>query len=190
MTGSSLTTMRRVIGVVLVGLTLGACAKNTSVDTTSTQPPATPTATVVTGTSSASHSASPALADGRNFGYIKAVDTGNRTVVFDLAEFLQGDAADHAAQDDGVIKPGEHVDNDYYIRNRNTRLRTVPFSGDVKIRIVDWAHCCDSKDGALQPFAASFQANGKTEEYHGPDSGYWLTVHGGSITTIEEQYVP
>ncbi len=90
-----------------------------------------------------------------------------------------------------MVAPGDHVDNDYYIRNANKRLRTVPYATDVKVRIVNWADCCDLIDGDLGPFASGFQAGAdNTGKYHGPISGYWLTVSADTITLIEEQYVP
>jgi len=123
-----------------------------------------------------------------NFGFIKSVDVGSHTLVFDLAQLLTGDAAVQAAIEDGVIKPGEVLDNDYYIRNRNTLLRTVPFVPDVDIELVDWANCCETpKTGDLEAFAEGFASPDAV--YHGGLSPYWLTIHDGTIEKIEEQYI-
>src|SRR6266550_3177863 len=51
--------------------------------------------------------ASPILADGRSFGFIKSIDLAGRTMVFDLAQFFTGDAAVQAAREDGVIGPNQ-----------------------------------------------------------------------------------
>lgn len=110
--------------------------------------------------------------------------------MFDLAQFFTGAAADKAAQDDGVIGPGEHVDNDSYIRNVNPLLRTVPISPGVKITIVHWTSCCDSIASDLATFAQAFPGPGPTDDYRGPNSGYWLTVKNGAIVKIDEQYQP
>jgi hypothetical protein len=130
------------------------------------------------------------LEDGRHFGYVKSVDLTAGRLVFDLAEFLTGEAADLAAVEDGVIQEGEHVDNDYYIRNQNSRLRTLAFASVVDLKIVDWAGCCDTKDGDLAKWAASFEEPDPSGTYRGTTSPWWLTFDGGRITLIEEQYLP
>ena len=132
-----------------------------------------------------------ALDDGRHFGYVKGMDASAKTLVFDLAYFLSGEEANKAAAEDGVIEAGETVDNDYYIRNQNTRLRTVPYASSVKITLVNWPDCCSNPvDGDVSKFVASFQPSGKDDLYMGPDSQYWLTVQDGTVVQIEEQYLP
>jgi hypothetical protein len=140
-----------------------------------------------------SPSGSPALAEGRSFGYIKSVDAtaSPPTMVFDLAQFFSGADADKAAQEDGVIGPGEHVDNDFYIRNVNPLLRTVPISATVQISLIKWTNCCETKlSPDLATFASAFPGPGPTDDFHGPMSPYWLTVKNGVIVKIEEQYLP
>lgn len=129
-------------------------------------------------TPTASGVATEKLPEGRSFGYIKSVDKSQHTLVFDLAEFHTGADADKAAQEDGVIKPGEHVDNDYYIRNKNTKLRTLAYAPDASVTVIDQAHCCDPKPSTMDAFTPS------------QSSGYWVTTTGGVIVKIEEQFVP
>jgi hypothetical protein len=118
-----------------------------------------------------SPSASPALAEGRSFGYIKSVNAAGSTLVFDLAQFFTGDAAIKAAQEDGVIGSGETLDNDYYIRNVNPLLRTVPLSPSVKISIIEWTNCCDhTLSPNLATFAQAFPGPGPTGDFRGPNS--------------------
>jgi hypothetical protein len=145
----------------------------------------------------AATSASPAvvveLPDGRSFGYIRSVDAGLRTLQFDLADFLEGDAADRAAVEDGVVDPGQHVENDYYIRNVNKRLRTLPYPADVSIRVV--GDPPDLVDGTLDDFIAGFANDevvpfGGGPTYRGSHTQYWLTVKGGAVSMIEELYLP
>ena len=61
----------------------------------------------------------------RACGLIKEVweDGSGRHLKIDYVDFLTGAEADAAAIADGVISPGEHVDNDYYPRNVNPKLR-------------------------------------------------------------------
>jgi hypothetical protein len=155
-----------------------------------TSPSPTPTATSAP-PPSPSPSASPILAEGRSFGIIKSVDAANSELVFDLEQFFSGDAADKAAQEDGVIGPGEHVDNDVYIRNVNTKLRIVPISSDVDIVLIKWSNCCDHTfSPTLARFAQAFPGPDPNEDFRGPASPYWLTVKDGVIVKVEEQYLP
>jgi hypothetical protein len=63
-----------------------------------------------------------ALPDGQ-VGYLRAIDLGAGTVTVDLAELLTRTAAGDAYQDDtGQVLDGEQ----FYVRNRNPRLRTAP----------------------------------------------------------------
>lgn len=132
-----------------------------------------------------------ALDDGYHFGYITAVDTSERTVTFDLAGLLTGEAAKTAAVEEGVIQPDESLDNDYYISNKSKTLRTLRYTEDVKVRVVDWANCCEGRiDGNIEEFAAAFRPDGKTDRYHGPDSPYSLTIEAGVVVRIREEYFP
>jgi hypothetical protein len=202
---------RHVLGPVsmsflaLTALLLGACTSNPATDASSGGPPSPPPSTAIASptapppspsspspTATASPSGSTlaaALEDGRHFGFIQSVDAGAPAMVFDLAEFLTGDAANQAAIEDGVIQPGQTIDNDYYIRNRNPRLRDLVLTPDVQIILVNWPNCCETTvNGVLSDFAASFTT--PDDVYHGPQSPYWLTVDGGLVTKIEEQYLP
>jgi hypothetical protein len=171
-----------------VACTTGSPAASDSssppVATTTLPPSSAPPVTTPTPTPS------PILTEGRSFGYIKSVDAGGLTLVFDLAQFFTGEAANAAARQDGVIGPGETIDNDAYIRNVNAKLRTVPISSGVKITIVHWTNCCDSIASDLTTFSHAFPGPGPTDDYQGPNSGYWLTVKNGVIVKIEEQYQP
>jgi hypothetical protein len=131
------------------------------------------------------------LEDGRHFGYVTSVDVAGRTIAFDLAIWLSGDEADRAWQDAG----GEgQVPNDYFVVNDNPRIRTLALSPDLRLRLIDWNHCCDTFfDGEVATFARAIGTGGSVTEgglvYKGLSS-WWLTVHDGVVTEIEEQYTP
>ncbi len=89
-----------------------------------------------TTTTEALSSAETRLANGhvKAMGYIDKVweQGGKRYIRIDYATMLTGDAANEAAIADGVIEPGETVDNDYYISNVNPAeadVRGVRFGG-------------------------------------------------------------
>lgn len=138
---------------------------------------------------SESPSPTPELEDGRHFGYIRSIDTASQTMVFDLAYFLTGDEANEAAEEHGDEVP---VPNDYYIVNDNPKLRTLAVAPDVRIWVIDWGNCCDPVEGEVQPFVDAFETKQHAWDamYQGAESQYWLTVDGGVVVEIEEQFLP
>jgi hypothetical protein len=133
------------------------------------------------------------LADGRHFGFVPAVDLDARTVTFDLAQWLTGEAANEAAIADGSIEAGDTVPNDYYVVNDNPRLRDVSLADDVGVLLVDWSHCCAVVGSTLDVLAeVTGTTDALTEGFRNVpgQTGYWLTVDGGEIVAIEEQYRP
>ncbi len=140
---------------------------------------------------SPSTSPSPVIAPGRSFVFVRKVEVSGSgsTLTFDLAYFLTGDDAVKAAVKDGVITPGETLPNDYYIVNHNPLLRTIPIAAKVDVRVIDWTNCCGLTKGDFDAWVAAIKS-GPGDVYHGTASPYWITVSGGEIVKIEEQYLP
>jgi len=131
------------------------------------------------------------LEDGRHFGYVRSVDADARTIEFDLAYFLSGEEANAAYQAAGGTGP---VPNDHFVVNDNPKLRTLPLAPDVRLRLLDWNHCCETFfDGDLALFGQAIEEQGDVTDgdliYRG-QSQWWITVENGSVTEIEEQYSP
>ena len=156
---------------------------------TATTKPAAATETLSTETVPTTPTAE--LEDGRHFGYIKSVDLGASppTLVFDLAYLLTGEEANEEAAKRGYPTP---VDNDYFIVNDNPRLRTPALAGDLRLRLLDREHCCDTFfDGDLERFAASFRRTSYPPgNYVGKFTAYELTVEDGVVVEIDEHYLP
>jgi hypothetical protein len=132
------------------------------------------------------------LEDGRHFGYVRAVDADAGTTEFDLAYWLSGKEADRAYQE--ATGNTGHVPNDYFVVNDNPMLRTLALAPDVRLRLLDWNHCCETFfDGDLALFAEAIgQQTDVTDGdliYRG-QSQWWITVENGVVTEIEEQYSP
>jgi len=168
-----------------------ACTNAGGENASGTPMPPTPTAPSPSPTGQPSASPSPTLKDGRHFGYIQSARLMSQPQVirFDLAYLLTGDEANRAAADRGLETP---VPNDYFIVNDNPKLRRLPVAPDLRILLLDWTNCCDTTFRAdPHLFQESFdQKTYPPGNYKGKFSGYWLTVKGGAVTKVEEQYFP
>ena len=134
-----------------------------------------------------SASQSPVLEDGRHFVYVEtAIRRANGTarVRFDLAYFYTGAKAASAA-----AAHGDEVTDGYYIVNDNPRLRTLPLADEVEVEYVPVDNCCELQPGNVDAWLEAVLATNQTD-YAGTDVPWWITVEGGEITRIEEQYLP
>jgi hypothetical protein len=138
-----------------------------------------------TASASDSPSADPnILENGRHFVFMNGAKTGaTRRLTFDLAEWYQDQAAiDVAAQH------GDDAPNGYYIVNDNPRLRTMPVSDNVVVRYIPNDACCDLQVGDFDAFAEA--VNGTEQTDYLAQAPWWITVSGGEIVKIEQQYLP
>jgi hypothetical protein len=125
------------------------------------------------------------LEDGRHFALVRSLAppaVGSAQMELDLAHWFDGDAADAAAAEDGVIAPGGQVENDYYIRNVSDRMRVMPVAGDAATQVVDWDNCCELVPSTVDALAA--------RGFDGGRDAFWLTVQGGMVVGLDEQFRP
>ncbi len=117
------------------------------------------------------------LPDGRWYGLV--VDSTGGSVDFDLACWYAGQAAIEAAAEDGEEPPP----NDYYVRNDNDQIRSLPVSST--------AHAAFYPTGD-----PNGEAYGTFTEWRdmvaerGAFFGVWIEVVGGEVTSLTEQWVP
>ena len=124
------------------------------------------------------------LAEGRHPVYLKTVDPDRPTITFDLIQFFTGEAATKAAADDGEESPPP---NDYYIRNVNPRLRTLPVRSDAPITVNVLA--AQSTGSSTKDVSVTLD---ELASYF-PNSGtapFWITVEQGQVTKIAQQFLP
>jgi hypothetical protein len=145
--------------------------------------------------SEASGTTTTKQAPAEHFGYIRSASTAGpaATLAFDEAEFLTGEEAQRAAEEDGQVQAGEPVPNDYYIRNPDKSTETLRIASDAKITARRCHLCRNGQDGNLEDFLAAFMEPGEktyAQPYRGADSQYWLTIEEGAVVAIDEQYVP
>jgi hypothetical protein len=124
----------RAIGTALLiaSLAVAGCSRSQPDQTTppADQPPAAATAPAPAPTDEATDSQPAVLADGRHPIILKSIDPGRRTITFDLIQMYWLDDAEREA-----AKDHQRVDDDYYIRNINSKLRILPVGTDAPITI-------------------------------------------------------
>ena len=167
--------------VVLMTTAVGGCGGSDQTNGAG----GTPATTIPATTAGAPTTSEPVvLADGRHPVYIKTVDPDQQTITFDLIQFFTGDAATKAAAEDGEESPPP---NDYYIRNVNSRLRTLPVRSDAPITVNVLA--AGSTGSATKDVALTLA---ELATYF-PNSGtapFWLTVDQGQVTKAAQQFLP
>jgi hypothetical protein len=123
----------------------------------------------------------PQFPDGRHFGYIKSIDLDGspQSIVFDEAQFLDGEAANEASAAHGDEVP---VANDVYVVNDDPTLRTLALSPDAEFLLLGPGYaCCEGHPSDAELLTRSRLAHAW---------GYWVTVRDGEVVQIEEQWHP
>jgi hypothetical protein len=143
-----------------------------------TAPPVSPTTNAPTSQGGATPNQPVVLADGRHPVYLKTVEPSRRSITFDLVQWYGGaDAAREAAKDH------LEADNDYYIRNSNPRLRTLPVLADAAITV-------NQLTGSNQAVPVSLAKLSTWFPRTSPGPMFWITVRHGQVSVIGEQWVP
>jgi hypothetical protein len=124
------------------------------------------------------------LEDGRHPVYLRTVDPGRRAITFDLVQFFTGDAATRAAAEDGKESPPP---NDVYIRNVNARLRTLPVAADAPIT----ANTLTAQSSGSATKNVPLTLDELAGYFPAADADpFWITVEGGQVTRMAQQYLP
>lgn len=174
----------RIIAATVVAgaaFAVAGCADRSTSDRPAAAPPASttgPAATATTGATAPTSSEPAVLADGRHPVLLKRVDSGGRTVTFDLIQFYQGEqAAIEAAKDRQESPPP----NDVYIRNVNSRLRTLPVAADATITVNGLLATQTDTPVTLAKLASL------TRSY---SPVFRITVRNGQVVKIAEVWLP
>jgi hypothetical protein len=178
-----------VLCVLLAGCARGAKAPEAVPTTplpagTSAAPTTPPPPRAATPTRRPSPSLATDLPDGTHYAFLKSLDLATRTVVVDVVQFLTGDAARQAATDDG-----QEADNDYYVRNVNTKLRTLAYVPSPPV-IVNTLTADETGDATKDTTITVERFDGYFAMGEAQPRLYWFTLSGGVVTKIHEQYLP
>jgi hypothetical protein len=145
---------------------------------------ATTSAALTSTTPAVATTSTTRVADGRVPVYIKTVDVAQRLLTYDQIQFLTGAAAKQAWVKDHPDDP-DGPPNDYYILNVNPQLYTVPIASSVVITVNIVG------DGSSTDHPASLAQLADDMHKDGAEMlPFWVTISGGSIVKIEEQFVP
>lgn len=127
----------------------------------------------------------------RQFTYLKDVyrSAGTIWAVADYAQMLTGAAAVKAAREDGEIGPGEDVPNDYYIRNQNKQLRKMAVVPGAPVLFHKTNQGRWNGAGSAGDLVDIFKSSGDDARFM-KNAPYWITLKGGRIAKVEQQYVP
>lgn len=157
-----------------------ASTTSTSPDTTTTSAVTTiPDTNALAEGSGCTPGTTEGLPDGEWFGSVQ--DATPDSLVFDLACWFTGEAAAQAAAEDGAESPPP---NDYYVRNTNPATRTLTVADGAE---VTWMP--NPGDPTTEETVDYPQwLEGRTARPYQP--GVWLTITGGAVVDVREQYVP
>jgi hypothetical protein len=149
-----------------------------------TAPPVSPAAKALAPAGGTTNSQPVVLVDGHHPVIIKTVDPDRRRITFDLIQFYQGDDATREAARDHQESPPP---NDYYIRNTNPTLRTLPVRSDATIT------CNTLTAGYTGSATKNIRVPLDRLAIVLPRGGagpFWITVRHDQVVKIAEQYVP
>ena len=123
------------------------------------------------------------LPDGIWFGDLKSVDVSGSTLSLDLNCFFTGNAANHAASQDGSTDVP--VPNDYYIRNKVKKVYVLPAVANVAVFKLSQMGGGPLVNAGNGPAAAAAMLAEFNNSWIG-----WLQTSGGKVIVVQQQFVP
>ena len=130
------------------------------------------------------------------FGHIKALaKKGSRYELrFDPAFVLTGVTASRAAVEDKVLRPGEPVPNDYYIRDETHKLLTylVPAGARVTVLVNPGTgpRPATITVAELSQIVKGRNPKGRPLYDTANGLGYWALVDADTVRSLDQQYQP
>lgn len=130
------------------------------------------------------------------FGHVESLTKkGSRYELrFDPALMLTGVTASRAAVEDGVIDPGQPVDNDYYIRDETHKLLTylVPAGARVTVLVNPGAglRSVPITVAKLSQIVKGRNPKGRPLYDRSNHLGYWALVDADTVRSLDQQYQP
>jgi hypothetical protein len=117
------------------------------------------------------------LPEGEWYGVV--VSASPSGIEFDLACWFTGEAAIAAAAEDGAEDPP----NDYYVRNDNPQIRSLPVGAEAEVTWYPTGDPASEATVTFEEWVAGTISRGLL-------FGLWLDVIDGEVFRIREQWVP
>jgi hypothetical protein len=167
--------------LLIAGLAVAGCGRSQPDEPAAPadQPPAVTTAPTPAGGPTSSRSVG--LPDGRHPIFVDSIDPNRRTISVDLIQFYWGDDATREAAKDHQESPPP---NDYYIRNVNPRLRTLPVRADATITVNSLGL------GGQADHPVSLGRLATLTRPHDDWPPFRISVRHGQVVEIAQQWVP
>src|SRR3954452_7296816 len=130
------------------------------------------------------------LADGRYFVRLDSLEGGESSppaARYDLAYFLTGAADDQAAKDRGLETP---VPDGYLIVNDSHRMRTAPLADPFAVKYIPEGNCCQPVKAHPDAFLGWLGEAQRSDFPPKDTSWWWITIDGGEITKVQQQFLP
>jgi hypothetical protein len=119
---------------------------------------------------------------------IQGGEEGPLQLQYDLAYFLTGEEANQAAADRGLETP---VPNDYFIVNDNPKLRLTPLEGVYTVKYIPEGSGLSTPVKAHEAQFLGWMGETVQTDFPPKDtSWWWITIQNGSVTKIQQQYLP
>ena len=154
---------------------LAACsssAKSATTATTATSPPSTTAPTTTTPATTTKESV-----------YVVSADPAAHTITVDPMEFLTGSVANAAYQHDNPGSALKTPPDDYYIVNPTKDHVVLPLAPGAPIRVVRTATAVLTNPATISASALAHLSELKFRPF-------WITIERGSVSDVEEQYIP
>jgi hypothetical protein len=131
------------------------------------------------------------LPDGRYFVRLTDLqggEDGPHLVQYDLAYSYTGEEANHVAASRGDETP---VPNDVYVVNDNPKLRLAPLAQDFTVTYLpEGSGLTDPVPAPQDRFLVWLDESEQTDFPPMDITYWWITIDGGEVTKIEQQYQP
>ena len=110
----------------------------------------------------------------------------------DPALWLSGITAYYAAVADKAIRPGDSVDNDYYIRDPDHRLLTYRVPANARVTVLTRSGQGSIPVTAISVAELARVVQGKSTKHQllEPQAGFWLRISIDKLLSLDQQYQP
>ncbi len=169
--------------LIFASCALGAACSSSAKSSTSPTTNAVATTTAPTTRATVASTSTTTVTPTKQSVFVLAVDPAQHTVTVDPMKFLTGAAATTAYHRANPHAPPGGPPNDYYIVNPTKDHVVMTLDPYVQVRVVQSGGTAHNPPVAA-PLASL--ASYPTLSLH----PFWITVEGGKVTAIDEQFVP